>query len=170
MGDHSIAAPERSRINFALGPGARRGKALRPSRPRQRLKSRAPIQVLRASMGRIDLELDRRAAGSRGQITGRSEQSSTQPLAATLWNDVQLIEPCHQPAVLERPGISQRCQADPFIAVEREEQRAAIGHFDQPCDGSLEALGRDRNGMFFELRLEQTNSCCALLDTDPLDS
>ncbi len=91
-------------------------------------------------MGSIDLELEGDAADGLCEVSRRAEQGPTETLPAALGNDVELVEPRDEPAVLERPRIGHHCHAHRNIAIEPEEKGAALGHFDEARDGGIEAL------------------------------
>src|SRR5262249_26846780 len=104
------------------------------------------------------------------QLHRAREQRRAYRLPTPRGDDVKLFQPGHQASVLERPGIRQRRQTHGLIAILGEKQSAALGHFDQARHSRFEALGRERNGVLFELRLQQANGRAALIGIDQLDS
>jgi len=127
------------------------------------------VQVLGAAMRCIHFQFNRRATGAGRHFPCGAQQRCSQPLPAMFGNDVELIQPRHQTAVLERPGVRQRREAHRHAAVEGQEQGPSLRPLDQARDGSIEAVGGEGDLVLVELGLQKANRLRVLLRSDSLD-
>src|SRR5262249_32180494 len=106
-------APQPFRCRIGL-PGRRalRRQGTRPSLSRQRTEALPLVEMSDAFVAPLDFEIERSSSDRRGERVGRLEQCTTDPLAATVRKNVELVEPCGSPRMFERPKERKRRESN----------------------------------------------------------
>ena len=110
----------------------------------------------------VDLEIDGRGAGSRGDPACRPQQRPPDAAPALRRLHVKLLEPRRSAAVLQRPDEGERGKADRPPADRRDEEPSALGIAEDAVDRAGKPRFRRPNTVLAELRDEKLDQAFAV--------
>ena len=145
----------RTRIPAPASPTSARLQSAREALTRQQAESVAEVQRLDAGVVSVNLEVHGDATLGAYDLRRDKKQLCPNAVLPELGDDVELVEPCGEAAVLDGPREGQDGKAYCNAVLPRDQDAAAFRTRDDPKERPRDGIARHTHPMLVELDAEK---------------